>query len=159
MKMWRWSNAAMSLRLSDRSRPLPKTSPDMSPMPTIGDRRAAIDFAAHLAQMALTDSHAPRAVMPMLLVVVAVLPPGGESVAQPEAPALGDLVGHVRKARGALVGGDNQVRPVAIEHPHARRTYDRAIDDVVGEIEHRVDQRLVCGDRVFTIRRAGPRAI
>ena len=34
MKMWRWSKAAMSLIWSEPSMPLPKTSPDMSPMPT-----------------------------------------------------------------------------------------------------------------------------
>ena len=36
---WRWSNAASSCTCGDRSRPLPNTSPDMSPMPTTVRRR------------------------------------------------------------------------------------------------------------------------
>ena len=34
-KMWRWSNAATSFSWRDSSTPLPNTSPDMSPTPTI----------------------------------------------------------------------------------------------------------------------------
>jgi hypothetical protein len=48
------------------------------------------------------------------LVVVAVRAAGGEGVAQPEAARLGDLVRDVRERRRALVGGDHEVRVVAV---------------------------------------------
>ena len=66
--------------------PLPKTSPDMSPMPTTVIGSAAGGVAAHLTQMALGGFPCTARRDAHLLVVVAVLAAGGEGVAQPEAP-------------------------------------------------------------------------
>ena len=50
----------------DSSMPLPNTSPDMSPMPTtVSGSRLGVD--AEIAEMARTETHAPRAVMPIAL--------------------------------------------------------------------------------------------
>ena len=46
--------------------PLPNTSPDMSPMPaTVNSSMAG--FRPSVAKWFFTDSHAPRAVMPIFL--------------------------------------------------------------------------------------------
>ena len=91
----------------------------------------------------LTLSHAPRAVMPERLVVVALRTARGERVAEPEAVLDRDRVGRVRERRGALVGGHDEVRVVLVEGAHARGTHDLAADDVVGHVEHAADQRRV----------------
>ena len=112
--MWRWSNAATSRRLSHSSMPLPKTSPDMSPMPTtvIGSgRRRGRDaaVAAHaLPRATRGDAH--------LLVVVAVAATGSERVAEPEAVLGGELVGDVAERRRALVGGHHEVGVGLVVH-------------------------------------------
>ena len=46
--------------------PLPKTSPDMSPMPTAVNGSVATSTPSS-EKWRLTDSHAPRAVMPSAL--------------------------------------------------------------------------------------------
>ena len=46
--------------------PLPNTSPDMSPTPTTVKGSAWVSRSSSL-KWRLTDSHAPRAVMPMAL--------------------------------------------------------------------------------------------
>ena len=57
-KTWRWSNAARSFARRISSRPLPNTSPDMSPIPTTVNA-LALGVAAELGEVAL---HAqPRA--------------------------------------------------------------------------------------------------
>ena len=66
MKTWRWSKAATSLRLGDRSMPLPNTSPDMSPMPTTVSSSRSASLPSTRAWLR-TLSHAPRAVMPIAL--------------------------------------------------------------------------------------------
>ena len=61
-----WLNAATSLVCSDSSMPLPKTSPDMSPMPT--HVKSSVWQSRPISKKCrLTDSQAPRAVMPMPL--------------------------------------------------------------------------------------------
>ncbi len=152
MKMWRWSKAAMSFRLRERSRPLPNTSPDMSPMPiiVIGAPRSGSRPISRRCRRA--DSHAPRAVIAKLLVVVAVLAARRERVAEPEAALDCDPIGDVGETRGALVGGDDEIRAVVVEHPDARRMHRAGVGEVVGEIEHRVHQRLVRLDAVARVR-------
>ena len=66
MKMCRWSNAATSLMCSDSSIPLPKTSPDMSPIPATV-KSVWLMSTPRVWKWNLTDSHAPRAVMPIFL--------------------------------------------------------------------------------------------
>ena len=119
------------------------------------DRRAAVGVAAHLAQM--PARRFPRAARrdANLLVVVAVLAARRERVAEPEAALDCDLIGDVGETRGAFVGRDDQVRAVVVEHPDARGMHRAGVGEVVGEIEHRVDQRLVRLDAVGWVRAVG----
>ena len=80
---------------------------------------------------------------PERLVVVARRAAGGERVVEPEAVLVRDPVGGVAERRGALVGGDDQVRVVAVAHAHARRLHDLAVDQVVGDRQQRADERDV----------------
>ncbi len=50
----------------DNSMPLPKTSPDMSPMPTTVKSLLWVSTPSS-RKCRFTDSHAPRAVMPIAL--------------------------------------------------------------------------------------------
>ena len=103
----------------------------------------------------LTDSHAPRAVIAHRLVVVAGRAAGGERVAEPEAVLRRDPVRDVRERGRALVGGDDEVRVVAVVADDVRRRHDarrRAIG--VGEVEQAADERPVALD---DLRRAAPR--
>ena len=127
----------------------------MSPIPTIVTGAPRSEVAPHLAQMAL--GRFPRAARgdAELLVIVTVRAARSESVAQPEAPLLGQPVGHVGERRGSLVGRHHQVCAVVVEHLDARRMRHFAIDDIVGQIQHRVDQSLVCLDHFLRTRRPG----
>ena len=64
--MWRWSNAATSLMCRDSNIPLPNTSPDMSPMPTMV-RGAVSASTSSERKCACTDTHAPRDVIAISL--------------------------------------------------------------------------------------------
>ena len=66
MKMWRWSKAATSLMCGDSSMPLPNTSPDMSPTPATVNGVSWMSWPSS-RKWRFTDSHAPRAVMPIFL--------------------------------------------------------------------------------------------
>ena len=66
MNTWRWSNAATTRVTGDRSMPLPKTSPDMSPIPTTVNG-SVITSRPISRKWRLTLSHAPLAVMPSAL--------------------------------------------------------------------------------------------
>ena len=66
MKMSRWSKAASSLMVVSRSMPLPNTSPDMSPTPTTVNGVSWM-LTSISRKWRLTDSQAPRAVMPITL--------------------------------------------------------------------------------------------
>ena len=77
------------------------------------------------------------------LVVVAVRAARGERVAEPEAVALGDPVRGVRQRRRALVGRDDEVGVVVVEHAHALGVDDLAVDEVVGDVEQPADVRDV----------------
>ena len=76
---------------------------------------------------------------PERLVVVARAPAGGERVAEPELLLDGHPVGGVRQRRGALVGGDHQVGVGLVEHAHAVRVADLAVDQVVRDLEQAAD--------------------
>ena len=69
-------------------------------------------------------------------------------------------VGDVGERRRALVGGDDQVRIVAIVAHDVLRVHDLAVDEVVGDVEQAVDEALVAGDafgepRIAVDRRIG----
>ena len=83
---------------------------------------------------------------PHLLVVVALGAAGGERVAQPEVVLQRDVVGDVGERRGALVGRHDQVRIIAVVANHAVWRDDLALDDVVGDVEHARQERLVAVD-------------
>ena len=101
---------------SSSSIPLPNTSPDMSPMPTTVNG-SFITSVPISRKWRLTDSHAPRAVIAELLVVVAGRAPRRERVAEPE-PVLGrDRVRRVGERRGALVRRDAPVGVVLVVRP------------------------------------------
>ena len=61
-----WLNAAISLVWRERSIPLPNTSPDMSPMPTAVKSVVWMSTPSS-RKWRLTDSQAPRAVIPICL--------------------------------------------------------------------------------------------
>ncbi len=111
--------------------------------------RRRLGVEAELAEVALDRLPRTLGGDPQRLVVIARRAAGGERVAQPEAAALGDLVGGVRERRGALVGGDDEVRVLPVEHADVGRMHDLAVDEVVGDVEQRLDELLVAGlDRV-----------
>ena len=156
MKMSRWSKAATSLVVFSRSRPLPKTSPDMSPTPTVVNGHAS-DIDVHFAEMALDRFPGAAGGDAHLLVIVAGRAAGGEGVAEPEVVGDGKFVGDVREGGGALVGGDHQIRIVALVAHHGRRRHhaDRAGADIVGDVEKRRNEELVGGR---ALRPGSPRA-
>ncbi len=80
------------------------------------------------------------------LVAVAHRAAGGEGVAQPEALVQRQAVGDVGESRRALVCRDDQVGIVLVVAHHVRRRHDLAFDDVVGDVEHRADEKLVAID-------------
>ena len=64
--MCRWSKAATSRMWFESSIPLPNTSPLMSPMPATVKSSRCESMPSSL-KWCLTDSQAPRAVMPICL--------------------------------------------------------------------------------------------
>ena len=80
------------------------------------------------------------------LVVVALGAPGGESVAQPEAVVLGNAIGDVGKRGRPLVGGDHQVRIVAVAANHPGRRHQASRDQIIRKIQQPADESLVTGD-------------
>ena len=134
MKMWRWSNAATSLHVRRAQHAVAEhvarhvADADDGELVAVGVLAEHAGVAAHaLPRAACGDAHR--------LVVVAVAAAGGERVAEPEAVLGGDLVGDVAERRGALVGGDDEVRIVAVVTHRVGRRHDGAADDVVGEVE------------------------
>ena len=109
-----------------------------------------------LAEVAL--ERLPRAARgdPQRLVVVALRAARGERVAEPEAVAPGDAVGGVRERRRALVGRDDEVGVVVVEHAHALGVHDLALDEVVGEVEQAADEGHVAALDLGLQARPGP---
>ncbi len=139
MKMWRWSNAANRRMCFDSSIALPKTSPDMSPMP--GDREVLrLGVEPELAEVAPHRLPAAARRDAHFLVVVPCGAAGREGVAEPEPVLLGDRIGDVGELRRALVGRDDQVGVVAVVPHDARRGHDLAADDVVRHVEQGADE-------------------
>ncbi len=139
MKMSRWSKAAISRVWSDKSMPLPNTSPDMSPTPTTVkgvvwmSRLSSRKCRFTASQRALGgDAH--------LLVVVAGRAAAGEGVVEPEAVLLADGVGGVGEGRRALVGGDDEVGIVGIAAHDVCRRHDVAAFDIVGDRQQAGDE-------------------
>ena len=93
------------------------------------------------------------------LVVVAGAAAGGESVAEPEVVIGGDGVGDVGERRRAFVRGDDEIRIVRIAAGHLRRREHFIAAQVVGEIEHAAQQRLVALDALALERGAVGRRI
>ena len=87
------------------------------------------------------------------LVVVAGGPTRGEGVTEPEPPFEGDAIRGVGERGGPLVGGDHEVGVVGIEPHRSRRGDDRAIDEVVRQIEERVDEQPVAANHLGLHRR------
>ncbi len=79
------------------------------------------------------------------LVVVADRAAGREGIAQPEAVLLGDRVREIRERRRALVGGHHQVRVVAVMAHDIGGRNDDPVDEVVGDVEHGLDELAVGG--------------
>ncbi len=76
-------------------------------------------------------------------VVVPNAAAGSKSIAQPK-PVLGrDAVGHIAEGGRTLVGGNDEVRVVAVVAHHIDRRHHMPIDDVVGDVEEAGDERPV----------------
>ena len=80
------------------------------------------------------------------LVVVARAPARRERVAEPEVIFGGDGVGDVGEGRGSLVRGDDEIRIVGIVSRDPRRRDHFIAAEIVREIEHPAQQRLVAFD-------------
>src|SRR5689334_426852 len=142
-KMCRWSNAATSLMCSESSIPLPNTSPDMSPMPTTAKSSVWVSSPSS-RKCRLTDSRAPRAVVPIFLWSYRRAAAGAHA-APPATQPYRDLVGGVGERGGALVRGDHEVRVVAVVPDHVAGRYHDPLDEVVGDVQQRLDEQLVAG--------------
>lgn len=94
----------------------------------------------------MTDSQRAAGGDAHALVVVTGRAARGEGVTEPEVVLEGDLVGDVGERRGALVGGDDEVRVVLVVAHHVLRRHDLARDQVVGDVEQRRDEGAVAGD-------------
>ena len=85
-------------------------------------RRGEVDV--HLAEMALDRFPGAARGDADFLVVVSGRAAGGEGVAEPKIVGDGDVVGDVGERRGALVGGDDQIRIVALFAHDVERRHD-----------------------------------
>src|SRR5690242_17554152 len=77
------------------------------------------------------------------LVVVPVRTSRGERVSEPEGVPVAEGVSQVTERGRSLVGCDDEVWIGAVHDPYARRMYDLALDDVVGQLEQATDECLV----------------
>ena len=107
--------------------------------------RLRLRVHADLAEMSLDAFPAAARGDAHLLMVVTCRPAGGERVTKPEAALHRDAVGDVREGRRTLVGGDHEVRIVAIESADGGRRYDALALDVVGDVEQGADVEAVGG--------------
>ena len=134
--MSRWSKAATSRMVRSRSMPLPNTSPDMSPTPaTVNGVRPM--STSDLAEMPLDRFPGAARRDPHLLVVVADGAAGREGIAEPEPVLVRDRIGDVGKGRGPLVGGDDQIRIVALVAHHIGGRDQAGVAEIVGDVEQR----------------------
>ena len=105
-----------------------------------------LDVTRELAEVALDRLPGAAGGDPHRLVVVSLRAAGGERVAEPEPVGLRDLVGDVREAGRALVGGDDQVRVVIVVADHAVGRHHLAGDDVVGHVKQSRQEQPVARD-------------
>jgi hypothetical protein len=109
------------LSVFDSSMPLPNTSPDMSPQPTtvIGSLCTSTPISA---KWRWTETQAPLGGDAHRLVVVADRCRREAKASPSQKAALErDRIGDVGEGRGALVGGDDEIGILAVEHAHALR--------------------------------------
>ncbi len=85
------------------------------------------------------------------LVVVTGRAAGSESIAQPEAVFQRQAVGDIRKRRGTLVGGNDQIRVVSIAAHNVFGRHDFIALAVVGDIQKATNKGLVALDTLFEI--------
>ncbi len=83
---------------------------------------------------------------PHALVVVARRPARRESVAEPEAVLGRERIRDVREGGGSLVGGDDEVRVVAIDADDVGRRHDLPGRQRVGHVEQSSDEQPVALD-------------
>ena len=113
----------MSLIWCDRSMPLPKTSPDMSPTPrTVKGVRLDIDI--RFAEMPLHGLPGAARGDAHLLVVIARRAARREGIAEPEMIVFRKCIGDVGEGRRALVGGDHQIGIIAVAPHGIGRRFD-----------------------------------
>src|SRR5690606_11013543 len=70
---------------------------------------------------------------PHFLVVVAGRSARSEGIVEPGAVILADLISGIGEGRRALVGGDDEIRIVAVMTYHARRRHDLIVLQVIGD--------------------------
>ena len=105
-----------------------------------------LDVDADLAEMALDRFPGALGGDPHLLVVIARRTARREGVVQPQTELGRDLVGDIRERRRALVGGDHEVRVVAVMAHHVLGRHHLGAGEIVGDIEHAAHQGLVTVD-------------
>ena len=149
--MCRWSKAAISRMCSRKQHAVAE---HVAGHVAHADRGEIVGVRVQPERREVPFHRLPRAARgdAHLLVVVALGPARGERVAEPEAVPGRDLVGRVGERRGALVGRHHQIRVVAVPPDHARRRHHLVVDDVVGHVEHRRDERLVAGQHLGLVR-------
>src|SRR4249920_4045476 len=77
------------------------------------------------------------------LVVITGRAAGGERVAKPESRIDRDLVGRVRERGSPLVSRNDQIRIITVVPNDIGRGYQRAVDDVVGDLKQAGNEELV----------------
>ena len=65
--------------------------------------------------------------------VVSDRPAAGECIAEPEATFECNGIGGVGKSRGALIGGNDEVRILAIVNDDTCGMYNLVVDNIVGD--------------------------
>ncbi len=95
-----------------------------------------MNIAAHFAEMSFDGLPSTARGNAHFFVVVAIASAGGEGIAKPEVPLQCNIVGDIREACSSLVGGDNQIRIVAIVTQDIFRRNNRAVRiHIVGQVE------------------------
>ena len=101
------------------------------------DRGELIDLRIQAQLAEVPPDRLPSAASrdPHCLVVITGGTAGGERVPEPEAVFERDLIGYIGEGRCAFVGGDHEVRVVAVIPNDIGGRLDPAVDQVVGDRE------------------------
>ena len=139
-KTCRWSNAASRWICRDSSMPLPKTSPDMSPMPTTVNgrahsRRARGSGASRSPRPARRDAER--------LVVEPLEPPDANASPSQKPYSIAIALAVSESAAVPLSAATTRYGSSPSKRTHVAPVDDLAGDDVVGHVEHAADQRGV----------------